>query len=80
MSLTTTYEDFLQLSIKQLTVIVPVSARSYKIGVGKNWLFGWLVGWLVGSALFSETALRIFLIFCIKLGVYKGRKLIELDF
>ena len=47
MSLTTTYEDFLQLSIKQLTVIVPVSARSYKIGVGKNWLFGWLVGWLV---------------------------------
>ena len=47
MSLTTTYEDFLQLSIKQLTVIVPVSARSYKIGVRKNWLFGCLVGWLV---------------------------------
>ena len=43
----TTYEDFLQLSIKQLTVIVPVSARSYKIGVRKNWLFGCLVGWLV---------------------------------
>ena len=43
----TTYEDFLQLSIKQLTVIVPVSARSYKIGVRKNWLFGCLVAWLV---------------------------------
>ena len=36
------------------------SARSYKIGdVGNNWL----VSWLVGNAVFSETALRIFLIF-----------------
>ena len=37
----------------------PASARSYKIGaVGNNWL----VAWLVGNAVFSETALRIFLI------------------
>ena len=41
---------------------------------------GWLVGWLVGNAAFSETPLRIFLIFCIKLGDYKGRKATELDF
>ena len=40
----------------------------------------WLVGLLVGNAVFSETALRIFLIFCIKLGDYKGRKVTELDF
>ena len=72
----TTYEHFLQLSIKHLNVILPVSARSYKIGVGNNWLFGWLVG----NALFSETALRIFLIFRMKLGNYKGRKVTELDF
>ena len=43
------------------------SARSYKIGVVGN-------NWLVGNAVFSETTLRIFLIFCIKLGDYKGRK------
>ena len=41
---------------------------------------GWLVGWLVGDAVFSETAIRIFLIFCIKLGDYKGRKVTELVF
>ena len=40
----------------------------------------WLVGWLVGNAVFSETALRIFLIFYMKLGDYKGRKVTELDF
>ena len=42
----------------------------------------WLViiGWLVGNAVFSETALRIFLIFCMKLGDYKGRKVTEPDF
>ena len=34
----------------------------------------YLVGWLVGNTVFSETALRIFLIFCMKLGDYKGRK------
>ena len=55
----------------------PAPARSYKIGVVGN---DWLVGWLVGDAVFSETALRIFLIFCIKLGDYKGRKVTERDF
>ena len=37
-------------------------------------------GWLVGNAVFSETAVRIFLIFCMKLGDYKGRKVTEPDF
>ena len=46
---------------------------TYKIGaVGNNWL--------VGNAVFSEMALRIFLIFCMKLGVYSGRKVTEPDF
>ena len=63
----------------------PASARSYKIGVvGSNWLVGWLVdwliGWLVGNAVFLETALKIFLIFCMKLRDYKGRKVTEPDF
>ena len=40
----------------------------------------WLVGWLVANAVFSETAQRIFLKFCIKLGNYKGRKVTEPDF
>ena len=44
----------------------PASARSYKIGVVGN-------NWLVVKAVFSETALRIFLIFCMKLRDYKGR-------
>ena len=39
-----------------------------------------LVGWLVGNVVFSETALRIFLIFCMKLGDYKCRKVTEPDF
>ena len=39
-----------------------------------------IFGWLVGNAVFSETALRIFLIFCMKLGDYKGRKVTEPDF
>ena len=43
-------------------------------------VIGWLVGWLVGNTVFSETALRIFLIFCMKLGDYKGRKVTVLDF
>ena len=54
----------------------PASARSYKIGVVGN---NWLVGWLVGNAVFSETAPRIFLIFCMKLGDYKGRKVTKPD-
>ena len=37
-------------------------------------IIGWLVDWLVGNAVFPETALKIFLIFCMKLGYYKGRK------
>ena len=45
-----------------------------------GWLVGRLVGWLVGNAVFSETALRIFLIFCMKLGDYKGRKVTEPGF
>ena len=55
----------------------PASARSYKIGVVGN---NWLAGWLVGNAVFSETAVRIFLIFCMKLGDYEGRKVAEPDF
>ena len=39
-----------------------------------------IIGWLVGKAVFSETALWIFLIFCMKLGDYKGRKGTEPDF
>ena len=41
---------------------------------------GWLAGWLVGNAVFSETARRIFLIFCMKLGDYKGSKVTQPDF
>ena len=43
-------------------------------------IIGWLVGWLVGNAFFSETAPRIFLIFCMKLGDYEGKKVIEPHF
>ena len=39
-----------------------------------------VIGWLVGNADFSETALKIFLIFCMKLGDYKGRKVTEPGF
>ena len=53
--------------------IGPASARSYKIDVVGN-------NSLVGNAVFSETALRIFLIFCIKLGDYKGREVTGPDF
>ena len=64
-----------------MLLFVPASARSYKIGaVGNNWLVGWFVGWLVGNADFSEMGLRIFLIFCMRLGDYKGTKVTEPDF
>ena len=43
-------------------------------------MFGWLVGLLVGNAVFSETAVRIFLIFLMKLRDYKGRKVTGSDF
>ena len=52
-------------------VFGPASARSYKIGVVAS---NWLVVWLVGNVVFSETALRIFLIFCMKLGTIKVEK------
>ena len=39
-----------------------------------------MVGGLVGNAVFSETALRIFLIFCMKLGDYKATKVTEPNF
>ena len=42
--------------------------------------YNWLVGWWVGNTVFSKKALRIFLIFRMKLGEYKGRKATELDF
>ena len=51
-------------------VIGQASARFYKIGNN----------WFVGNAVFLETALRIFLIFCIKLGDYKGTKVTKPDF
>ena len=54
----------------ELCIFGPASARSYEIGVAGN-------NWLVGNAVFLEMALRIFLIFCIKLGDYKGRKVTE---
>ena len=54
-------------------VFGPASARSYKISVVGN-------NWLVGNAVFSETAARIFLIFWMKLGDYKGRKVTEPGF
>ena len=38
-----------------------------------------LVGWLVGNAVFSEMTVRIFVIFCMTLGDYKGRKVTESD-
>ena len=43
-------------------------------------MIGWLVCWLVDNAVFSETALRIFLVFGMKLGDYIGRKVAEPDF
>ena len=39
-----------------------------------------IIGLLVGNAVFSEKALRIFLIFCMKLGGYKSRKKTEPGF
>ena len=66
-----------QTNTSSILFVGPASARSYKIGVVGN---NWLVGWLVGNAVFSETALRIFLIFCMKLGDYKGRKVTQPDF
>ena len=55
-----------------LFFVGPASARSYKIGVVGN-------NWLVGNTVFSETALRTFLIFLHEVGDYKGRKVTEPD-
>ena len=66
----------MQLS-KMILIFGPAPERSYKIGVVRN---NWLVGWLVDNAVFSETALTIFLIYCMNLGGYKGGKLAEPDF
>ena len=62
------------LATRKLNQNAPASARSYEIGVVVN---NWLIGWLVGNAVSPETAVRIFLIFCMKLGDYKGRKVTE---
>ena len=48
--------------------------------LAQNQTLWYLVVWLVGNAVFSETSLRIFLIFCMKLGNCKGRKVTEPDF
>ena len=47
--------------------------RSYKIGVVGN-------NWLVGNAVFSEAAVRTYLIFRMKVVNYKGGKVTEPDF
>ena len=39
-----------------------------------------IIGWLAGNAVFSEMALWIFLVLCMKLGDYNGRKVTEPDF
>ena len=39
-----------------------------------------ITGWLVGNAVFSEADVRIFLILCMELGDFKGRKVTEQDF
>ena len=62
---------------KLLLLFGPASTTSYKIGIVGN---NWLVGWLVGNRVFSETAVRIFLIFCMTLRDYKDRKVTEPDF
>ena len=62
------------------------SQKGLQISIGwlvgwlTGWLVGWLVGWLDGNVVFSETALSIFLTFCIKLGYYKARKVTEAGF
>ena len=45
-----------------------------------GWLVGWLGGWVFGNAIFSEKALRIFLIFFKTLGDFKGRKVTMPDY
>ena len=61
------------LFVEDLIFVGLTSARSFKVDVVGN-------NCLVGNNVFSETALRIFLTFYIKLGDYKGRKVKEPDF
>ena len=73
-----TYPNNLKLMKKnRISVFWTGVSEVLKIGVVGN---VWLVGWLVSNAVFSETALRTFLIFCMKLGDYKDRKVTESDF
>ena len=58
---------------KRLCFFGPASVRSYKIGVVGN-------NWLVGNAVFSEAAVRTYLIFRMKVVNYKGGKVTEPDF
>ena len=43
-------------------------------------IIGRLVGRLLGNVVFSDMAVKTFLIFCMKLRDYKGRKVGEPDF
>ena len=65
---------------KTLSIFGPASSRSYIIGVvSNNWLVGWLVCRLVMQ--FSQKRLQgFFWFFYMKLGNYKGSKVIEPDF
>ena len=73
-----TYPNNLKVMKKnRISVFWTGVSEVLKIGVVGN---VWLVGWLVSNAVFSETALRTFLIFCMKLGDYKDRKVTESDF
>ena len=73
-----TYPNNLKLMKKnRISIFWTGVSEVLQIGVVGN---GWLVGWLVGNAVFSETALMIFLTFCMKLGDYKDRKVTETDF
>ena len=73
-----TYPNNLKLMKKnRISVFWTGVSEVLNIGVVGN---VWLVGWLVSNAVFSETALRTFLIFCMKLGDYKDRKVTESDF
>ena len=73
-----TYPNNLKLMKKnRISVFWTGVSEVLNIGVVGN---VWLVGWLVSNAVFSETALRTFLIFCMKLGNYRGKKVTELDF
>ena len=78
----TNYETA-KIGVPQRSILGPVFLERRRQGSIRLVLLvtiAWLVGWLVGNAVFSEMALRIFLIFCMKSGDYKGSKLTELDF